>query len=225
MKICLISGHNPKLVSVLTSFTMQKNNSMVLTGKSMNKNMFLFNRIKNDIAQSRINLIVALLFIPVAFLTYLFHEFGHWIVGELLGNDMVLSLNSANSQSGNYLDKTHVLFISMGGPAFTILQAIIFLAIVEKTKSIYAYPVVFFAAFSRFFSVVFGGFSRQDEARIAAMLDIGTYEVAIVVVFVLFLTVWRSSFLLKLNLKAIGYYTTLSTLSILLVIGVNELFR
>jgi hypothetical protein len=29
-----------------------------------------------------------LLFVPVAYGTYLFHEFGHWAVGELLGNRM-----------------------------------------------------------------------------------------------------------------------------------------
>ena len=189
----------------------------------MNKIKFLTDRIKNDLTESRIDWRVALLFIPVAFLTYLFHEFGHWIVGEMLGNDMVLSLNNATARSGYYIDNAHVLYISMGGPAFTILQAIIFLAIIEKSKSIYAYPVVFFAAFSRFFSVVFGGFSLQDEARISSMLDINIYTVAIIVLLVLFLIVWRSSYLLKLNLKAIGYFTILSTLSILLVIGVNEL--
>jgi len=191
----------------------------------MNKNTFLIDRIKNDIAESRINRKVALLFIPVAFLTYLFHESGHWIVGELLGNDMVLSLNNANAVSGSYVDKTDNLFISIGGPAFTIFQALIFLAIIEKTKSVYAYPVVFFAAFSRFFSIVFGKFSQQDEARIASMLDIGPYPVAIIVILILFLIVWRSSYILKLNPKAIGYYTTLSTLSILLVIGVNGLLK
>lgn len=189
----------------------------------MNKIKFLTDRIKNDLTESRIDWRVALLFIPVAFLTYLFHEFGHWIVGEMLGNDMVLSLNNATARSGYYIDNAHVLYISMGGPAFTILQAIIFLAIIEKSKSIYGYSVVFFAAFSRFFSVVFGGFSLQDEARISSMLDISIYAVAIIVLLVLFLIVWRSSYLLKLNLKAIGYFTILSTLSSLLVIGVNEL--
>ncbi len=34
-----------------------------------------------------------LLFIPVAYFSYLFHEFGHWSVGELLGNRMEYSLN------------------------------------------------------------------------------------------------------------------------------------
>lgn len=184
--------------------------------------MFLFDRIKDDLAGSKIDWKVALLFIPVAFLTYLFHEFGHWIVGELLGNDMVFGLNSATARSGYYVDKTHDLYISMGGPVFTILQACIFLVFIEKTKSIYAYPFVFFAAFIRFFSIVFGGFSQQDEARISSTLNIGTYTVAIIVILVLFLTVWRSSYSLKLNLKAIGYFTILSTISSLLVIGVDK---
>jgi hypothetical protein len=186
--------------------------------------MFLAERIKNDLIESRINWKVALLFIPVAFLTYLFHESGHWIVGEILGNDMILSLNNAGPQNGYYIDKTHELYSSMGGPVFTILQAIIFLAIIEKTKSIYAYPFVFFAAFSRFFSIIFGGFSLQDEARISSILNIGTYSIAVIVLLILFLIVLRSSHLLKLNMKAAGYYTVLGTLSILLVIGVNELF-
>jgi hypothetical protein len=46
------------------------------------KTNFLLNTIKNDLTESKINWKVALLMIPVAFLTYLFHEFGHWSVGE-----------------------------------------------------------------------------------------------------------------------------------------------
>ena len=104
-------------------------------------------RINNDLKESQINWKVALVFIPIAFFTYLFHEFGHWIVGEILGNDMMLSLNSSNVRSGVLISDTHNLYISIGGPAFTILQALIFLLITEKTKSIYAYSVLFFAVF------------------------------------------------------------------------------
>jgi len=38
-----------------------------------------------------LNLKFFLLFIPVAYVTYLSHELGHWSVGELLGNRMVCS--------------------------------------------------------------------------------------------------------------------------------------
>jgi len=55
------------------------------------------------------------------------------------------------------------------------------------------------------------------------MLGVGTYSVAVIVILVLFIIAWRSSYLLKLNLKGIGYYTTLGTLNNLLVIGVNKL--
>ena len=185
--------------------------------------MFLTEKIKNDLTESRINWKVALLMIPVAFLTYLFHEFGHWIVGELLGNKMLYSLNSVSPLSGTYPDETDNLFVAMGGPAFTILQAILFMVVIEKTKSVYVYPVVFFAGFVRFFSIIFGGFNKQDEAYISAMLNIGAYTFAAIVLLILFIIVWRSTAILKLNLKAVGYFTVLSVISILIVIATDKL--
>lgn len=185
--------------------------------------MFLTDKIKNDLTESRINWKVALIMIPVAFLTYLFHEFGHWIVGELLGNKMLYSLNNVTPLSGSYIHNSDSLLVRMGGPAFTILQAIIFLIVIEKTKSIYVYPVVFFAGFVRFFSIIFGGFNKQDEAYISATLNIGAYTFAAIVLLILFIIVWRSSAILKLNLKAVGYFTVLSVISILIVISTDEL--
>ena len=182
-------------------------------------------KIKTDLTESRINLKVALLMIPVAFITYLFHEFGHWIVGELLGNKMLYGLNNVTPLSGNYLRESDGLFVLIGGPAFTILQAIIFLIVIENTKSIYACPFVFFAGFIRFFAILFGGFKLQDEAHISAMLNIGTYTIAAIVLVILFVIVWRSSYLLKLNLKAVGYYTVLSVIGTLIVLATDNLIK
>lgn len=186
-------------------------------------NISLMMKIKKEMGEYRINRKVVLLFIPVAFLTFLFHEFGHWITGEFLGNEMVMNLNDVSARGGYYLDNSHNLFISMGGPVFTLFQALISLLLIQLTHSIYIYPFVFFAAFSRFFSIIFGGFSLQDEARISSILGIGSYSVAAIVLLTLSLIVWRSNYLLKLNPKGIGYYTVLSTLSILMVIGANKL--
>ena len=191
----------------------------------LNKIISIIGRIRNDLTESRINWKVALLMIPVAFLTYLFHEFGHWIVGELLGNKMFYSLNNVTPLSGNYLHEADDLYSSMGGPAFTILQAIIFLIVIEKTKSIYAYPFVFFAGFIRFFSILFGGFGLQDEAKISSLLNVGIYTIAAIVLVILFVIVWRSTSLLKLNLKAVGYYTVLSVIATLFVLVTNNLIK
>ena len=172
----------------------------------------------------KLSLKIMLLFIPVAFATYLFHEFGHWIVGEGLGNNMAYSLNNVSPQSGYYISASHEVYVSSGGPAFTILLSLLFLLIIEKYKTIYAYPVVFFQMFCRLFSLVFCGFAQQDEARISAILGLGIYTIAIIVLLILFLIVLRASYLLRINLQRNSYIFTISTLCELLVIGTYKLF-
>jgi len=165
-----------------------------------------------------------LLFVLAAYGSYLFHEFGHWSIGEILGNDMAYSLNYVSPRSGSYLDASHNLYSSIGGPAFSILQALIALLLIEKYKNLSIYPFAFFPMYSRFFSLAFGGFEKQDEARIAVLLDAGRYTVAIVVVVILLLIVVRCSSTLKLDLKKNGSIAVLATLCQLLVIGTYELF-
>jgi len=181
------------------------------------------NKICRDLNESQINWKVIILFIPIAFITYIFHEFGHWLLGELSGNDMTLSLNNSSPKSGYFINDSHALWSAIGGPVFTIIQALVFLLITWKTKSIYAYSIVFFAVFSRFFSIVFGGIDLQDEAVIAAMLDTNKYFIAAIVLTILFLILWRCNRIMKLNTKAVGYFTVLGVFAILIVIGVNEL--
>ncbi|MFT3844209.1 MAG: hypothetical protein QM725_04090 [Lacibacter sp.] len=183
------------------------------------------NRINNDLRESNISWKIILFFIPVAFGSYLFHEFGHWISGELSGNKMTMGLNNAAPQSGMFLKESHALWSAIGGPAFTIFQALLFLIVTWATKSVYAYSVVFFAAFLRFFSILFGGISLQDEARIAGMLGVNQYFTAALVLAILFLITWQSTRLMKLNMKAVGYFTVLSTFAILLVIKVDDIIR
>ena len=183
------------------------------------------NRIRTDLKESQIDWKVIIAFIPIAFITYLFHEFGHWTFGELLGNDMTLSLNNSSPKNGHFIDDSDALWSAIGGPAFTILQGLLFLLLTWLTKSIYAYSITFFAVFSRFFSIVFGGINLQDEARIAAMLDLNKYLVAAIVLTLLFLILWRSNRIMKLNNKAIGYFAVLGVFAILIVIGLNELIR
>lgn len=182
-----------------------------------------FNRIKNDLKESQIDWKVMIAFIPIAFISYFFHEFGHWSFGEILGNDMTLSLNNSAPKNGYFIDESDALWSAIGGPLFTILQGLIFLLLTWLTKSIYAYSISFFAVFVRFFTIVFGGINLQDEARIAVMLDWNKYLVAALVLAILSLILWKCNRIMKLNMKAIGYYTVLGVFAMLIVIGVNEL--
>ncbi len=172
--------------------------------------------------QKPIDLRFFLLFIPVAYGSYLFHEFGHWAVGEVLGNRMVFSLNYVWPASGRYIHESHNLYVSIAGPAFSILQAIIALLIIEKFKTLYAYPFAFFPMFNRFFSLVFGGFSKQDEARISVLMGTITFLAAFVVLAILLLIVIRCSYKLGIGYKANAYIFTVSVACQLLVIGSYE---
>jgi hypothetical protein len=166
-----------------------------------------------------------LLFIPVAYFSCLFHEFGHWSVGEILGNRMMYSLNYVWPKDGHYLQQSHDLYVSIGGPGFSVLQAVIALLIIEKFRAPFAYPFAFFPMFNRFFSLLLGGFSKQDEARIAVLLDTGTYLVAVIVLAILLLIVIRCTLKLRIRAKTNGYIVTVSTACQLLVIGTYEFLR
>ncbi|OIQ92874.1 hypothetical protein GALL_251690 [mine drainage metagenome] len=181
------------------------------------------NKIYNDLIESRIDWKVAVVFIPIAFFTYFFHEFGHWTFGELWGNDMTISLNNSTTRNGHFINDSGALWSAAGGPFFTILQGLLFLLFTRWTKSIYTYSIAFLAIFSRFFSIVFGGIDLQDEARIASLTGTNKYLIAALVLAVLFLILWRCNRIMKLNLKASGYFVVLGVFAILIVIAVNKI--
>lgn len=166
---------------------------------------------------------IYLLFIPVAYISYLFHEFGHWIVGEVLGNNMVFSLNYVWPKSGHYIDASHEVLVLIGGPSFTILLAIISLLIIEKYAAIYVYPLVIFQMVLRFFSLVFGGFDKQDEAKISSILGLGTYTIGIIVILILLMIVLRASYKLKIDFRYNSYFFTVSILCQLMVIATYKI--
>ncbi|QQS34749.1 MAG: hypothetical protein IPM56_10795 [Ignavibacteriales bacterium] len=136
---------------------------------------------------------------------------------------MYYSLNYVWPKAGHYMNESDDLYVSIGGSAFTILLALISLFILEEYSSVYAYPVLFFQFEIRFFSLVFGGFSQQDEAGISRLMGIGKYTAAIIVHLILILIVIRASYKLKVDLKHIGYFFTVSILCQLMVIATYEL--
>ena len=164
-----------------------------------------------------------LLFIPIAYFSSLFHELGHWIVGEILGNKMVFSLNYVWPKGGHFLHSGDFLLGSIGGPVFTILLAAISLIVIERYLIIYFYPVVFFQFVMRFFALGFGGFTRQDEAKISYSLGFGTYTIGIIVLLLLLVMLLRASYKLKINLKINGYFFATSILCDLMVIATYKI--
>ncbi len=164
-----------------------------------------------------------LLFIPVAFATYAVHEAGHWVVGEALGNRMTYSLNNVSPLAGHYLHASDALWVSMGGPAFSVLQAVFALAVIAWLGSPYAYPLAYFPAFNRAFALLFGGFAAQDEGRIAALSGVWPYTAAIIVLGALIAVAMACSRRLSIGFRTNLNAAVASTACQLLVIGTYKL--
>lgn len=177
-----------------------------------------------DESRLKLDLLIILLFIPAGYLTYLFHELGHWTIGTLLGNEMVYTLNGVWPRNEYYLSNDHGIFVLLGGPVFTIFQAAFFSSIIERGKNHYAYPFLFFPVFSRFFSLFLGGFAKQDEAKISAILEIGRYTAASIVLMILFMILLRASLKLRIGLNYNCYFFAVSTVCIILIIKTYEFF-
>jgi len=162
---------------------------------------------------------LALIMIGGAFAHNLFHEFGHWTVGTLLGNDMGMNLNLTWPTNGGYIDESHSVYVAIGGPAFSIIFAAFALVFIVKYRTIYAYPILIFPLIARAFSLIFGKFHEQDEAGISASFGLGKYTVAIIVCLTLFLLVWKGSSILKLRALVINNFVTCGIIAKLLVIA------
>jgi hypothetical protein len=167
---------------------------------------------------------LALLLIVAAYAHNLFHEFGHWLVGTILGNQMSMSLNGTWPTSGGYHQEWHAPAVGIGGPAFSILMALVALIVIEKRRTVFAFPFLFFPLFSRLFSLILGNFAAQDEAGISASLGLGKYTVAIIVCSVLLALVWKGSLRLKLGVIALNAWIFGSVVCKLMVIGTHKLF-
>lgn len=85
----------------------------------------IIDKIKIDLKECQIERKVILAFVPIAFATFLIHELGHWTFGEMAGNDMTISLNNSAPKNGVFIEDSDALWSAIGGPVFTILQAVL----------------------------------------------------------------------------------------------------
>ncbi len=166
---------------------------------------------------------LAYLFIAVL-LSCFFHEFAHWITGEILGNKMSMTMNGAAPISGKYTEKWHGNIISIAGPAFTVAQAILFYFLLNKTKNSKLYAFFFFPFVYRFFAGIANVFEANDEGRIGLHFGLGLYTISIILSgFLLFLII-KLSIKHKLSLKFNLITFFLCAISLFLVVLADQYF-
>lgn len=166
-----------------------------------------------------------LILIIVVLLSCFFHEFAHWATGELLGNKMTMSMNTVSTVADEYAQAWHREWVTLAGPVFTIVQAVVFYLLLKRTKNINLYPLVFFPFVYRLFAGMANSFSPNDEGRLGQFLDIGLYTLSILVTGFLLYLVIRSSKLLKIGFKINLISFVVCTVMITLVVFADQYFK
>lgn len=140
------------------------------------------------------------IFISV-FASTILHEIAHWSMGEVLGNKMIATLNGTYASSGNYLQDWHRNYVTMAGPVFTVLQAVLFYFLILKYRRIELYPFLFFPFVFRVAAGLANFAGPNDEGRFGMSLGIGLFTVSIVVCSFLYHLVFNMSKRLNIRLK------------------------
>ena len=167
-----------------------------------------------------------LLFLFIAvFLSCFFHEFAHWITGELLGNRMSMSMNTVSTISENYKHAWHRNVVTSAGPLFTLIQAIVFYFILSKSPNIQLYPFLFFPFVYRFFAGLANMLEANDEGRLGLSWGIGLYTLSILISAFLLYLIFRYSKAHKLGLKFNLLNFLFCSLSLLLIVFADQYFK
>ncbi len=134
-------------------------------------------------------------------LTFALHEIAHWSAGEMLGYDMIMSLNGAHPRSGAFSSARHAFIVDAAGPAFTAFQALVAFLLIERRALLLAYPFLFVACFMRFAALFASLFHPNDEARMSATLGWNMWVLPILMVAILLALTWAGSRRLRVGWK------------------------
>ncbi|WKV14040.1 hypothetical protein [Marivirga harenae] len=124
--------------------------------------------------------------------TFLIHEFSHWMMGELLGYEMRMTLNTAYPEIRKYYHDWHFQLISSVGPIISLVQAIIFYLLLKKYSNYNLYPFLFTCFYMAVLSgaLSFIGKNPNDLGRIGIYLNIGSATLHIFYIIINFLLVY-----------------------------------
>ena len=156
--------------------------------------------------------------------TWMIHEFAHWLTSELWGYETIMRLNGTSPANGEIINDWHKIFISASGPVVTILQGLIaFIILKNQPWNKYIYPFLFTAFYMRLLAGLMNFVNPNDEGRIGAFLEIGTFSLPLIVSGLLFYMVYNISKKFNLSWK-FQLWTTLIVMVVSSILILSDQF-
>jgi len=125
--------------------------------------------------------------------SFVVHEFAHWTLGELIGYDMRMTLNTAYPVAQKYDQEWHYTAISAIGPLITFLQAVIFFFLIKKYSNRDLYPFLFTTFYLMLLSAVLGYRNPNDLGRVSLYFNLGVFTLPIIFVVMHFALLYQTS--------------------------------
>lgn len=119
-------------------------------------------------------------------LTFVLHEFAHWLMGEFLRNEMTMTLNSSFPSIGRYHYPPDATLVEAAGPVATLLQATLFFALLYRVNNVFFYPFLLTPLYMRLLAGVMNIVNLNDEGKVSADLRIGTFTLSLLVCLLLY---------------------------------------
>jgi len=151
-------------------------------------------------------------------ITYLLHEGAHWAMGEALGYDMWMKINSVGLATGAYRAEWHGQLVGAAGPLMTIMQGLVAFVLVRRHKTITAFAFLFAAFMMRFAAMLISLKNPNDEAAVSEWLGLGPWTLHIMVVALLLFLTLQGGKALKLGWRSYGFAYVVVSLAITVIV-------
>lgn len=161
-------------------------------------------------------------------LTVIIHEYGHFLMGTVLGYNMGFDFNGSRPFIGTYANNTHFFLVLIGGISFTIVQSYLAFYLMKKLN----YKVLYYLVLTPFLyrlmpyliSIIYPNrLLLQDEARVGNLLGINLYIIPTVILFVLLFNCYRANKKYKISFQKHLQLSLISIISFLIIIRLNQL--
>jgi hypothetical protein len=159
----------------------------------------------------------------IVFGTFMIHEAGHFLVGRLLGYQMVVTLNSA-FPVGGYHSPLHATLANLGGPIVTMLQALVAVALIQRGWGMMVYGILFAAFSMRALAAGISVVHPNDEARISMALGWNQWIFPLLVIGILLFLVAYAHQRLKLHWSVNAWSWLVVSIGVALVVVIDNVF-
>jgi len=161
-------------------------------------------------------------------MTIIIHEFGHFLMGTVLGYDMGFDFNGTRPIIGAYSNNTDYFLVIFSGISFTLIQSFLGVYLIKKLNYQRLYYLVLTPFLYRLIPYLISIFYPQsillqDEARISQLLGVNLYLVPILIIGILLFNCYRINKTYQINFNSHLRLSLVSTLFFIIIIKLNQM--